>query len=245
MLGQRDRGLKEDRLKQQGVLKVTKSHLLAATAGTVLVIGLAVCIVSAQPGQSRTAMGPQPKIALLDVNYIFDHHTGLKARMADLKAEMEKAREWRQQEYETIRKSIAQLQDMDAGSEAYKQLEEQTARRKADLDIQVRLQNKEFLNKEAKVWHTAYQDIWREVNYYASQPQNNIALVLSFDGDPVDKEQPDSVLRDIRKQVIWFSQELDITPIILERLNLRAGTANRTQSPGQRSRPGVVPPTYR
>jgi len=229
----------------KGVLQVTKSQLLAATAGCLLVLGLTRA--GTAQTQARTALGTSAKIAVIDVNYILENHTVLKARMEDLKAEMERDAQLRKAENDTIRKMITEIQTLESGSQAYKNMEEEIARRRADLEIRARIKNKESLTKQAKIYHDVYQDIVQEVNYYASQPQNNIALVLNFDGESVDKEQPDSILRELQKQVVWYPEELDITPIILERLNLRAGTANRSSSQPQPSPPrraGVPAPTY-
>ena len=45
-------------------------------------------------------------------------------------------------------------------------MEEEIARREADLSVKVQLQRKEFLMREAKIYNTIYQEIEQEVDYY-------------------------------------------------------------------------------
>jgi len=211
---------------------VTKPQLLAATAACLLVIGLAVFPSVAQ-GPSRGGNG----IALLDIGYIFKNHTRFKAEMADLRSDLQQADARMKKDRDTIRKLMEQLNDYPAGSIEYKQMEEHITKRQADLEVTRRLQQKDFMHREAKVYHNVYQEVQQEVNYYASSA--GIVAVLKFNGDPVDKEKPELVLRDINKSVIWFNQGMDITPEILRRLNERRGTSSTTDT---RSHPGVPRP---
>jgi len=225
---------------------VTKSHLLAAICGSLLVAGLAAFTAPAQ-GPARPVAAPQvsaPRIAMLDISYVFKNHTGFKARTAAMQAEVDQARDRLKQEEEAIRKDLAQLQDLQntkPGSQECKQLEEMVTRRRADLEVQLRLMNKEFAVKEANIYQAIYQEIEQEVGYYAGQ--NGITAVMRFNGDPVEKDHPDEVLRNVNKQVIWFAQGLDITPVILERLNRKwNGTPQVGSNPGRPS--GQLPNPY-
>ena len=200
---------------------MTKPQFLAATAACLLVIGFAVFPTAAQ-GPPRGGNG----VALLDISYIFKNHIRFKAQMADMRADVQQAEVRVKKERETIRKLMEQLNEYPAGSVEYKQMEEHVTKRTAELQVQLQLERKEFLHREAKIYHNVYQEIQQEVNYYASN--TGIAAVLRFNGDPVNKEKPDDVLRDINKPVIWFSQGMDITPAILSRLNERRGTSSTT-----------------
>jgi len=228
---------------------VTKSHLFIAMTGCLLVAGLAVFTAPAQgPGVAGTPVA-SPRIAMLDVSYIFKEHAGFKARSAALEAEAEQAKQRMKQESESINNLVADLhegQRTKPGSQEVKDLEEMIAKRRADLQVQLQLQNKEFMLKEANIYHAVYQEIEREVDYFAKQ--NGIDAVLRFNGDPVEKGQPNQILRYVNKQVVWFAPDLDITKIILDRLNMRYGGGTRQTAnpndPGQRSRHGVPAPSY-
>ncbi len=223
-----------------------KSHLLLAILGCVLIAGLAVFTATAQ-APARAVAGAQPgahRIAVVDIGYIFKMHTGFKAKKADLEAQMKAASDRLKQEQETLRRMMQDLQNMQPGTEQYKQLEEELTRRNAELQIQFQLQDKEFARKEASIYHTVYQEIEDEVRSLAAQ--SGLDAVLRFNGDKVDPDQAPQVMRNVNKLVVWFNEGLDITPHILSRLNIRYGAQTATPAaPGQRTRHGVPSPNYK
>jgi Skp family chaperone for outer membrane proteins len=86
---------------------------------------------------------------------------------------------------------------------------------------------KEFLEREAKVYYQTYLEVVDAVKYYAKR--QNIGLVLRFNGEPVDPNRRDDVLREINKPVV-VQDQIDITPDVLALLN-------RDQSGTQATRP--------
>lgn len=222
-----------------------KSHLLVAIAGCALIAGLAVYTATAQ-GPARAVASPQAgahRIAVVDIGYIFKMHAGFKMKKADLESQMKAASDRLKQEQEALRKMAQDLQKMPPGTEQYKQLEEEIARRNADLQIRFQLQDKEFARKEATIYHTVYAEIEQEVDYLAKH--NGLDAVLRFNGDTVDPDQPAQVMRNVNKLVVWFNEGLDVTPEVLRRLNVRYGTqtANPTVPGQQPPRHGVRSPT--
>lgn len=197
-----------------------KSYVFVAMAASLLAGILSVTIASAQQPRNMGQQMPQGRpvggIALLDVNAIFKEHGRFKAAMSDLEVKVKQAEEQVKQQRDTIKNLSERLKDFRAGSPEYKQIEEDVAKRTSDLQVQVALQRKEFLQQEAKIYHTVYQEIEQEVQYVATS--NNIAVVLRYSGDPVDPEKPDDILRDINKSVVWYQAGLDITPILKDRL---------------------------
>ncbi len=146
------------------------------------------------------------------------------------------------QEREAMQKLAERLASFNKGTPDYKALAEEITKREADLTIKVRMQ---FFQREAKIYHTVYQEILQEVDYYAAAA--GINLVLRFNGDPADLNQPETVIRDINKQVVWYAKDRDITPVILDRLNQRAYRNPGAAAPGAPAAPagpvGVRPNT--
>jgi Skp family chaperone for outer membrane proteins len=209
---------------------VKKSHLWAALAAVLLSSYLS-SLASAQ-APARPSGGPA--IALLDISYVFKNHTRFKGMMEDMKADVERAENQVKAEKEAITKLAERLQEFRKGAPDYKQMEEELAKRQADLSVQVQLQKNEFLQREAKIYHTVYQEIWQATDYYCKQ--NGVDIVLRFNGDPVDVDRPDSVLAHINKPVVWYQKNLDITPVVLQDLNRTAinpSAAGRPQPPRQ------------
>ena len=87
------------------------------------------------------------------------------------------------------------------------------------------MQKNEFLQREATIYHNVYQEILQATDYYCKQ--HGIDIVLRFNGDQVDPQQPDSVLTFINKPVVWYQTEL----------GHHAGDFAGIESDGDQSRP--------
>ncbi len=157
-------------------------------------------------------------IALIDVKFIFEKHARFKMMMDDLQADVERAEAQVQAERDAIKKLAERLENF-RGTPEYKAMEEEVAKRQSDLTVQIQLQRKEFLQREARIYYHVYQEILQELAYYC--PQNGVDIVFRFSGDPVDVENPNSVLGYVNRPVVWYGKDRDITGIILESLNRR------------------------
>lgn len=206
---------------------MTKSKRLAAVAGSLVALSMVASEVAAQ-GRVGPPNAAAQRIALLDINFVFKNHTRFKQLTEDMKADMQRAQVAMDKERDTIRKLAEQLKGLKTGTAQYKQLEQETAMRTADLSVQVQLQRKEFLLREAKIYHTVYKEVQQEVNQYAYS--QGITLVIRFNGEPVQEENPEDVLRKINGDIVWYARELDITPTILKNLNQRAITTDSRSS---------------
>ncbi|MCC6126836.1 MAG: OmpH family outer membrane protein [Pirellulales bacterium] len=222
-----------------------KTLLLAAAAAGVL----SLCIfglpgkaqgpaAARQPG-GQGANGFAGKVVLLDVNYVFKNHARFKAMMNQLKNDADAMDAQMKKDEAQLRSMAMGLQKLNAGSAEYKKLEEDIARSKTDWTIKVQQQRREFLMREAKTYNDTYKEIEDEVNYFCQS--NGILMVLRFMGDPVEEGNPDSILANINKPVVWYDKNLDITPYIMQRFAAPAGTADRRNSP---TGGGAVPPGY-
>jgi Skp family chaperone for outer membrane proteins len=225
--------------QQQGVLKVKFSRILAVSAAGLLCLAFVVTQVFSQGLPPRQGMAPQagnpPNIALLDVSFIFKNHPRFNALMEEMKNDVKRAEEDVNREGDSMRKLAEKLDGYIKGSQDYKQLEEEMAKKEAELRVKVTLQRKTFLEREAKIYHNVYQEIAQQVDYYCTN--KGIGIVLRFNGDPVDVNKPDSVLSYINKPVVWYEKSRDITPDILDALIKRGGVPaanNRIGSPMQR-----------
>ena len=207
-------------------------------AAMVLSIGYTNFSAVAQtPAVPRAVARPMGPVALLDVSYIMKNHNRRKAMMENMKADMERATAEARSQSETIRKLVEQLKGINPGTPDYKMREAQALKLKSELDIKMQLQKREFMQREAKILYNVYQEIQQEVNYYATA--NNVAMVIQFNGDTVDKENPQDIIRGINQSVVWYSKNLDITPIILNRLNPPDGARSNPSPISDRRGPTV------
>jgi outer membrane protein len=193
---------------------VNKSYRWAVPA---IVFSLAIL------GSLAQAQGQAPagaRVALLDVGRIFKNHQRFKGMMEDMKADVERAEANVKAQKEAITKKVERLQELNKGTPDYKALEEELTKNQADLQVMVTLQKNEFLQKEAKIYHSVYNEILQATDYFCKQ--NRVDIVLKFNNDKVDAERPDSVLTWINKPVVWYATDLDITDAILQDLNRQA-----------------------
>ena len=206
-----------------------KFHVSVALAVAV-VVALALLVSWAGPGASRADAqqpGVRPQgptnVALVDVNYIFKKHARFKAQMEEMKVDVDRVQAEFKRQADAINKDAENLQNFRPGTPDYRSAEEEVVNRKAKLQGQMALQKKEFLQREAKIYFNVYQEIIQEVQYYCQA--NNIGLVLSFNGDPINPDNPDDVLRGINNKTVYYDKGLDITGFILKRVGAPAPAA--------------------
>jgi Skp family chaperone for outer membrane proteins len=203
--------------------EVKKSRPWAIPAAVVLLgcLGYASWTSAQAPVAAPSAGG---RMALLDVSRIFKNHQRFKSMLDQLKADADQAEAKVKSEREAMGQLVERMQEYRKGTPEYKQMEEELAKRQADLTVGVNLQKNDFMQREAKIYHSVYQEIWEATDYFCKQHQ--IDMVLRFNGEPVDVERPDSVLAHINKPVVWYDQGLDITDLILKDLNKRSINPN-------------------
>jgi Skp family chaperone for outer membrane proteins len=185
----------------------------------------------AQPQAVRPTT-PASHVAVIDVGYIFKNHARFKGAMDKMKDEVMAAENSLKSERDRINGLMEQLKGFNVGTPEYKKLEAEIAKAQGDFNVTAQLQKKDFMDREAKVYLQVYTDIERAVAQFARE--HGIAVVLRFDGDPVDGADRNQILRGITKPIVYYEAGNDITPDILRMLN-GAAVADQT------GRPGAVP----
>lgn len=226
---------------------MTKSRVFAAVAATVLAAGLLVSEARSQgnAGQPMMASAAAPAaapmtagpVALLDVSRIFKQHARFNGMMEEMKAHVQQVEAWVKTEREAMRVQAEQMKDLQPGSQQYKDTEVALAKRQSDVQIQMQVQRKELMQREAKIYFNVYSEVQQEVEAVAAA--RGFVIVLRYNGDQVDVEQPDDVLRDINKSVIWFNRGADITDEVLARIASRSQQSGDTATGSTQNRQGI------
>ena len=211
-------------------------HSLGLCVATLSVV---LSFPAASPAQTPAgAMAQKYGIAVVDISYVFKNHQRFNGMMEQMKTDVQAAEKSLREE----RNAIAQKEELlnsgtyQPGSPDYKRLDEEVTRLKSDWNLKATKQRKEFLEKEAKIYYQAYLEVNDAVQYFAQR--TNLGLVLRFNGDPIDPNKREDVLRAINKPVV-FQNGIDITPDILKAVNRSPatgpapGTATRPQVPGR------------
>jgi Skp family chaperone for outer membrane proteins len=214
---------------------VKKTPLLAVVAAALLALCFLELPGTAQtPGSARPPAAQSPsrfvgKTVLIDISYVFKKHARFTALMTQLKNDADAEDVKMKKEQAQWRSLAMSLQKYNPGSPEYKKMEEDIARMKTDLAIKMQQKQREFVMQEAKNYNETYKEIEDEVNYFCQS--NGVAMVMRFTGDPVDETNPDNILSNINKPVVWYDKNLDITPYIYPRFAGPAATADKRSSP--------------
>lgn len=177
-----------------------------------------------------------PQVATLDLAYLFRNHARYKQLDDALKVEVQQAEQTFTAEQKSMQELARRLQEYKAGSPEYKAIEEELARKEADLRLRGAIMQKNFAEKKAKIYFDVLQDVKNYVRYHAEQ--HGIMMVVNFNGDEVDGTNPQSVMRGLNETVVYQHRSVDITPVILELCNKGAGVV---PNPSANVPGGVLP----
>jgi Skp family chaperone for outer membrane proteins len=189
---------------------VTKTTLFAA--------GLALMLI-APPVSAQTAApaGYTPPVATLDLAYLFRNHVRYKQADEALRAEVTAAEQTFTQEQQAMQELAKRAKEYKQGSPEFKAIEEELARKEADLRLRGAIMQKNFAEKKAKIYFDVLQEIKNIVRYHSEQ--SGILMVVNFNGDAIDGANPQSVMRGLNETVLYQHRSVDITPVILELAN--------------------------
>ena len=198
----------------------------------------AICLallVALNPAPVNAQAPAGSGVVVIDINYIFKNHLLFKSKMDDIKQEIEKFENYLRDQRTEITQQTEQLKGMPPGSAEYQQLEEQLASKHTKLQLETGRKRKDILEREAKVYYNAYQNIEQHVRDFAYA--NGIGLVLRFSSEQMDPTKRESVLQGVNRAVV-FQDRKDITAAILDQLNRRTqpvgvSTRQPPQIPGR------------
>ncbi|HEV3342527.1 MAG TPA: OmpH family outer membrane protein [Pirellulales bacterium] len=186
----------------------------------ILILFVFACAILSQPWRGlwpTAASEPAPaapaaSVALLDLAKIFQTHAGFKQQSDALRREVEQAERNLTERKAELKAAADSLAGLPKGSIGAKQLEGQIARDQADITVLVNAQKVAFFEQEAKMYYEVYLQVMSEVKKYA-EPRG-IKLVMRFNGDPYDENDPQALQKELNKAVLYH-QGIDITDDII------------------------------
>jgi Skp family chaperone for outer membrane proteins len=173
-------------------------------------------------------------IAVVDISYIFKKHARFRDTMESMKKEMDSVETTLKADRDEIAGKEKQRDAYNVGSAEYKRIDEEVARMMAEFNLKMTKLRKDFLDREAKTYYQTYVEISDAVSYYAKH--HDIGLVIRFNGEPVDPNRREEVLKEINKEVV-FQNQVDITPDVLALLNRNPQTATPGAQPASQLPP--------
>jgi Skp family chaperone for outer membrane proteins len=220
---------------QQGVLFVTKTIPFAAGFALTVLLFASTAMAQAPAPAGYSA----PQVATLDLAYLFRNHLRYKQLDDALKGEVQQAETTFTNEQKSMQELARRLQEYKSGSPEYKAIEEELAKKEADLRLRGAIMQKNFAEKKAKIYFDVLQDVKNYVRYHAEQ--HGVMLVVNFNGDEIDGTNPQSVMRGLNETVLYQHRAVDITPVILEMCNKGVVVPNATPNPSAQLPGGVLP----
>lgn len=206
-----------------------KTSRVLAVLAIVFMVAVGASTASGQATGERSAPGRRvPEIVLIDMGKIFKESVRFKKYMAELQAEMLKADADLKKQNDDIRTKMEELKGINTGSPDYKRRDDEITTLKTQLAVEVERQRKKFQKEEAKIWYAVYQRIQTAVDAYAKY--NGIAVVLKFNSEVPDVENPEAVMRELQKPVLWYDGALDITLVIQRMLQEEADRSEQNPS---------------
>lgn len=205
----------------------------------------AVAAYAQQASNPAGANAAKFGIAVVDIPYIFKNYARFRSTSDAMKKEMETIDANVKAERASIAQAEQQRNSFNAGTPEYKKADEELARMMAEFQLKTSKLQKDFMERQAKLYYQTYLDVVNAVNAYAKS--HNIGMVMRFNGEEVDVNKKDDIMRDINKQVV-FQNNIDITPDVLMLLN---GGAQQTLTrpagtggvvPRTGAQPGSLPP---
>jgi len=172
------------------------------------------------------------KVGLIDMARVFREYTKFSVLREDLKAEIQKADQQAKAMAVKIQKLQEEMKQFKPDSPEYTKREKELTRLTTEFETFRKTKQREFVRKEADIYKTIYLEVVDVVRKYAEY--YNYTLVLRFNGDKLDTDNPEKLIRGMNRQVVYYRAEDDITPAIIDYLNRRyeqakAGGATTTK----------------
>jgi Skp family chaperone for outer membrane proteins len=176
---------------------------------------VALGCVSQLAAQSPANAGAGTRVTVIDISKVFKEHPRFKSQMEAMKAQVKTFEGELQKRGQQIQQIQTEMREFEPASAEYKQRESQILKLQADGQIAATQKKKEFLNQEAKIYFSVYEEIVKEVSDFAAQ--NGIAIVVRFNSEPINSDDRQSVLEGVNRAVVYQSKS-NITNAILDRL---------------------------
>lgn len=159
----------------------------------------------------------QSNIAVVDIAEVFKAHTRFNNSLDAMKQDVETFKNRIQAETQRLQAQSEQLNAYSASSAEYKELESQLTNDTAKLSVFRNQQNREFLEKEARLYFDTYVEISEALNQLTQE--RGITLVLRVDNKEPDPADSQTILQAVNRNIVYKRADRDITAMLIERVN--------------------------
>ena len=143
-------------------------------------------------------------MAVVDVSYIFENHSGFKNAMEQMKTEVQQYEEQLRARHQALAKERDQMLQFTPGSPEYRTWSDRLPTARQSYRSTLSSKKKEFLTRESKVYFAVYQDVSGAVQQFAEM--KGIDLVLRYNGAEMKSDDRTSVLQGVNRA--WSTSEI-------------------------------------
>lgn len=197
-------------------------------------LALALTLGMVLPAAAQQSTGHQ--IAIVDMGEIFTNCVRYKTAIEGMKAQTLQLEAQFKADYENMKKMAEEMKVMQPGSPDFRKRESELGKLELDFKFRQAQARKDFEERINSVQFSLYREIDAIVKQVAVA--NNIALVMRHNTSQVNGTDPQQVLRAINQSVVYYNPGLDITKLVLGKLNENPAPISTAVGPGPAPRPG-------
>lgn len=165
------------------------------------------------------------QVGLIDMAYVFKNYSKFKSMTEEMQAEAKAAQAEAEAMVEEMKQVQTKMQSLQDGSEEYIANEKKILTLQTNLESFRKVQQREFLRKEAEIYKTVYMEVQENVQHYAKH--YGYTLIIRFNRQSVDAaENPQEIITSMNRQVVFYREQDDLTDPILDYLNKQYGESS-------------------
>ena len=195
-----------------------KKLILSATA----VIVLAASVVGMAQGQAPRTQPETGPIGLIDMAHVFKNYKKFEAMTKDLQAEIQQSEAKLKAAAQQLKELAEQGQQLkttvNESSPQFIEHEKRFTQAATEFESMKKIEQREFLRKEAQIYKTIYLEVADAVEQAANHYKYSV--VLRFSREEIDAAgDPKELIQSMNRQVVFHRAEDDITDAVLAYLN--------------------------
>jgi len=220
-----------------------KRIIVSATAIALLAGVLSVTRDAwSEPGDgAKESQADKPhKVGLIDMAYVFKKYRKFEVLREDLKVKINKSEDDAKAMQAEMQDMQKKMKEFAEGTPDFTKIEKELVQRMASFEGFKRQMSREFLKEESQIYLLIYTEVSNAVEAFSKK--YDYTLVMRFNKDELESENPQQMLQNMNRQVVYHRDEDDITQRILDFLNKRfdksqggEGGSKSTEKPIQKT----------
>lgn len=173
--------------------------------------------------QGQGSASAETRVGLIDLAHVLKNYTKFTRNTEEINAEAKKKEDEVKALQAEVRDLVKQQQELRPESSIYVKVANDATKKRAELEAMAQNAQREIARRQAGVLHQTYQEIEAAVQQYATARGLTLVLRTTRDAD-VSSANPQDVLQEINRPVVYSAPELDITEAIVQMLNRGSST---------------------